>query len=137
MNKDTIKPSIGIIFGGVSSEYEISLLSATSILQNINSERYDLYMVGITKAGNYLLYTGDIDRIKDDTWQGEDCTPCIISPDRQHHGILLLGETVAPIRLDCVFPVLHGKNGEDGTIQGLLELASIPYVGCGDRKSVV
>lgn len=124
------KLSIGVVFGGVSSEYEISLLSATSILKNIDQTLYDIYMIGITKGGSFYLYTGEVDSIKDDKWQGEDCVPCIISPDHTHHGLLVLGEIVTTIRLDCIFPVLHGKNGEDGTIQGLFDIAAIPYVGC-------
>lgn len=124
------KLSIGVVFGGVSSEYEISLLSATSILKQIDHDRYDIYMIGITKDGSFYLYSGEVDAIKNDKWQGEDCVPCVISPDRSHHGILVLGEIVTTIRLDCIFPVLHGKNGEDGTVQGLFDLANIPYVGC-------
>lgn len=125
------KCRLGLIFGGVSSEYEVSLLSATSVLENINWENYDIHMIGITKDGRMFRYTGDIAAIASDNWQGEHCVPCILSPDRSHHGIVLLGETPEVIRLDCVFPVMHGKNGEDGTIQGLLSMAGIPYVGCG------
>lgn len=133
----TSKINLGIVFGGVSSEYEISLLSATSILKNIDSSRYNIYMIGISKAGEFFLYSGEIDKIPNDTWQGEDCVSCVISPDRSHHGLLLLGAQTVVIELNCIFPVLHGRNGEDGTIQGLLELSSIPYVGCGVLSSSV
>lgn len=129
------KIALGILFGGASSEYEVSLLSAASVLKNIDPEQYDIYKIGITKDGRMFYYTGHIDRISADKWQGADCVPCVISPDRGHHGILLLGSRTEVLRLDCVFPVLHGKNGEDGTMQGLLSLAGIPYVGCGYRAS--
>ena len=133
----TNKINLALVFGGVSSEYEISLLSATSILNNIDTSRYNIYMIGISKAGEFFLYNGDISRIAKDTWQGDDCVSCIISPDRSHHGILILGEKTVAIKLDCIFPVLHGRNGEDGTIQGLLELSNITYVGCGVLASSV
>ncbi|MEG2813746.1 MAG: D-alanine--D-alanine ligase, partial [Oscillospiraceae bacterium] len=128
----TNKLNIGIVFGGVSSEYEISLLSATSVLKNIDKDIYNIFAIGISKTGEFSLYNGDYEKIATDNWQENqtECVPCVISPDRKHHGIILIGEKSEIVRLDCVFPVLHGKNGEDGTIQGLLELSSIPYVGC-------
>ena len=129
------KIALGLIFGGASSEYEVSLLSATSVLNNINPDKYDVYRVGISKSGRIFYYTGPVCRIAEDRWQGDDCISCVISPDRGDHGLLLLKGQPELIRLDCVFPVLHGKNGEDGTIQGLLSMAGIPYVGCGYLSS--
>lgn len=126
---------LGVIFGGVSSEYEVSLLSATSVLEQIDRQAYEIIKIGIARDGRMYRYTGGIDRIAADQWQGADCTPCLLSPDRSHHGILLLKDQPEVIRLDCVFPVLHGKNGEDGTIQGLLSMAGIPFVGCGTLSS--
>lgn len=126
---------IGIIFGGSSSEYEVSLMSATSVLENIDTDRFDVYKIGITKSGKMLYYTGDIQKILSNEWQSEACTPCIISPDRSHHGILLLNGTNEVIKLDAVFPVMHGKNCEDGTIQGLFTVAGIPFVGCDTLSS--
>lgn len=126
------KIALGLVFGGASSEYEVSLQSATSILNNLDEEKYDIYKIGITKEGGMFYYTGKVSRIAENKWQGKDCVPCVLSPDREHHGMILFGETQAEvIRLDCIFPVLHGKNGEDGTIQGLFSMAGIPYVGCG------
>ena len=125
------KIALGLIFGGASSEYEVSLLSAASVLNNIDPDKYDVCRVGISKDGGMFYYTGPSSRIAENKWQEADCTPCIISPDRRHHGLLILGNMPEVIRLDCVFPVLHGKNGEDGTIQGLLSMAGIPYIGCG------
>ncbi|MEG0693913.1 MAG: D-alanine--D-alanine ligase family protein [Oscillospiraceae bacterium] len=130
-----MKQSIGIIFGGASSEHEVSLMSATSVLKNIDADRYDIYKIGITKKGQLFYYTGDVDNITSGEWQLSGCTPCIISPDRTHHGFILLDGSNEVIKLDAVFPVLHGKNGEDGTIQGLFALAGIPYVGCNTLAS--
>ena len=123
------KISLGVVFGGVSSEHEVSLMSAASVLSNLDPERYDIHKIGITKDGRMLYCTGSAESVKDGSWEQKDCTPCVLSPDRSHHGLLLPGQKI--IRLDVVFPVLHGKNGEDGTIQGLLALAGIPCVGCG------
>lgn len=122
--------NLGVIFGGVSSEYEISLLSATSVLKNIDREKYHIYTIGITKDGRMFNFTGDINDIKSDNWHEYNCAPCVVSPDRSHHGLIMLSDPIEIISLDCIFPILHGKNGEDGTFQGLLEIASIPYVGC-------
>lgn len=130
-----MKQSIGIIFGGASSEHEVSLMSATSVLENIDVVRYDIHKIGITKKGQMFYYTGDINKISSGQWENEKCTPCVISPDQTHHGLILLNGTNDIIRLDAVFPVLHGKNGEDGTIQGLFTLAGIPYVGCDTLSS--
>lgn len=133
-----MKMRIGIIFGGASSEYEVSLMSSTSVLENIDYDRFDVYKIGITKSGQMFYYTGEIQKIISDEWQGDCCVPCVISPDRSHHGIILLqgkncGNQI--IRLDAVFPVIHGKNCEDGTIQGLFAVAGIPFVGCDTLSS--
>lgn len=132
---NTNKLNIAVIFGGASSEYEVSLMSAVSILRNINTDKYNIYKIGITKKGEFLYYTGDINSIEADKWQESDTIPCIISPDRTHHGMITFSKIAEVKRLDCVFPVLHGKNGEDGTIQGLLSLSGIPYVGCDTISS--
>lgn len=133
------KLTVAVIFGGASSEYEVSLQSSTSVLNNISHETFDVIMLGITKDGRWLRYTGPVEKIAQNQWnQPEYVTPAFISPDRSVHGIVELtpgGAVVTPI--DAAFPVLHGKNGEDGTIQGLFELAGIPYVGCGVCASAV
>ena len=94
-------------------------------------------MLGITKDGRWFCYDGPVEGVEDGSWEHSDrLTPALISPDAGTHGVLLLEEGgVRPVRLDVVFPVLHGRNGEDGTIQGLLEMAGIPYVGCGVTAS--
>ena len=132
------KITVAVIFGGVSSEHEVSRLSVTSVLQNLDREHYQVRMVGITKQGRWMLYTGPVEAISPGDWERlpEYLTPCVLSPDREHHGLLMLkGDGWEKLPVDVVFPVLHGRNGEDGTIQGLLELAGIPYVGCGVMAS--
>ena len=122
-----------VIFGGASSEYEVSLRSSASVLRNINREKYNVLTLGITKDGKWYFYTGDIDSIENNSWcTDEFTTPAVISPDKNDKALILLNSSGAyeKIAIDVIFPVLHGKNGEDGTIQGIFELAGIPYVGC-------
>lgn len=128
--------SVCILFGGVSNEHEVSLRSAESVLGNIDRARYEVSAVGITRGGRWLLYDGPAGLIPDGSWESSGLTaPCVISPDRSHGGLLFADGSTR--KLDVVFPVLHGKNGEDGTVQGLLELAGIPCVGCGVLASAV
>ena len=131
---------IGIFFGGVSSEHDVSLLSATAVLQNISKEKYEVHCVGITKEGEWYYYNGPIDMIGSGAWLNDPkyLTPCTVNVNCSQKGLLLFGEEgIRTVKLDCVFPVLHGKNGEDGTMQGLLEIAGIPYVGCDTLSSAV
>ena len=121
-----------ILFGGVSSEHDISLISAKSVIENTPKDKYDIITVGITKDGRWYLYTGDVENLPEDKWlcDKDKLKPAVLSPDRADHGIIVLGEKAKKIKVDVVFPVLHGKNGEDGAVQGLLQLAGIPFVGC-------
>lgn len=126
------KIKLGVIFGGASSEHEVSCVSAASVIANLSEEKYDLYKIGITKDGRWLYYTGELSKIPTGAWQNDpSAVPCSILPDAGVGGMVIFSDEPVFIHLDCVFPVLHGKNGEDGTIQGLFELARIPYVGCG------
>ena len=128
------KIALGVVFGGKSSEYSVSLHSVASLLRQINNEKYTVVMIGINEQGEWYLYEGDIDAIEHDHWQQNNCTPCVLT----RQGLLKLHEgSYETIHLDCIFPVLHGKNGEDGTIQGLFEIMDIPYVGCGHMSSAV
>lgn len=125
------KLRVAVLFGGESSEHEVSRRSVCSILAHLNPEKYDVTCIGITKTGVWQLYTGSRDAIMDGAWENDPTNRlCMISSNAAIKGILLpdSGE-VLPV--DVIFPVLHGKNGEDGTVQGLFELAGIPYVGCG------
>lgn len=133
------KRCVAVIFGGASSEYEVSLRSASFVLSGIDREKYDLIMIGITKEGRWLLYNGPENAIADNGWnRPEYVTPVILPPDPSFHGLLVLEESgIRTIGLDVVFPVLHGKNGEDGTIQGVFQMAKLPFVGCGVLSSAV
>lgn len=128
-----------VIFGGVSSEHSISLMSAESILRNIPTDKYEVIKMGITSDGRWYLFNGDISILKDDKWASpEYCTPAFVSPDASVHGIVVLhGGKYEEIYIDVAFPVLHGRNGEDGTIQGLFTMAGIPFVGCSCASSAV
>ena len=121
-----------VLFGGVSSEHDISLISAKSVIENIPKDQYEPVLMGITKEGEWYLYNGDVEALPEDKWlqNKEKITTATISLSRADHGIVVFGDEVQKIRIDVVFPVLHGKNGEDGTIQGMLQLAGIPFVGC-------
>jgi D-alanine--D-alanine ligase len=131
---------LAVLFGGQSSEYEVSLVSAYSILNNIDRDKYEIITIGITKEGRWLLYNGSTDRIKSDHWnQPGFVKDAFISPSPFTNGIIaLIGDSeYTTIKIDVVFPVLHGKNGEDGTIQGLLEMSGLPYVGCDTLTSAI
>jgi D-alanine-D-alanine ligase len=126
MNKKTV----AVLFGGQSSEHEVSCVSATTIISNINSNLYNIIMIGITKDGRWLKVSS-IEDIKSGEWVKGNVT-AILSPDASHKSVLYLENMKASMeKVDVVFPALHGLYGEDGTVQGLLELAGIPYVGCG------
>ena len=137
MNKSA-KLSLAVIFGGVSSEHEVSRMSVTSILENLSNKRYEVHMVGITKEGRWLLYTGPVEDILSGAWEQGPVTPAFLSPDPSVHGLVALRDGKAEtIHVDVIFPALHGKNGEDGTIQGLFQLSGIPYVGCDTESSAI
>lgn len=134
------KIKLAVIFGGKSSEYPVSLHSTASLLRQIHTERYDITTIGITKNGDWYLYQGSVDDIEHDLWTAHpDNQPIGFACSENHHGFFLLKqqEAAQALDIDCVFPVLHGKNGEDGTLQGMLELMQIPYVGCGHMSSAI
>lgn len=133
------KKKIAVLFGGCSPEYKVSLSSAVSVINNLNPEKYEIILIGITENGNWYRYYGNVDKIDNDTWwHDKDCTKVIISPSRDIHGILeWTSKGIYTVRVDVAFPVLHGKNGEDGSVQGLLQLAGIPYVGCNVPSSAI
>ena len=125
------KLNVCILFGGMSPEHEVSLRSAESVLNNIDKEKYNVYPVGITKDGDWILFKGeDYAMLPAGTWLSfEDNRRCAISPVRGQGLLSFEGDCVVRERIDVVFPVMHGENCEDGAIQGLLQLAGIPYVG--------
>ena len=131
------KLTVAVIFGGQSSEHEVSRVSASTIISNLDPEKYYIIPVGITKDGKWMIYNGPVENIKNGEWE-KFGTPAVLSPDASQKGLLkTVGGKVKLIPIDLAFPVLHGKYGEDGTIQGLFELAQIPYVGNGVLSSSI
>ena len=128
-----MKKTVILLFGGRSSEYEVSLSSAFGALENIDTEKYNVVKVGITREGKFYLYEGENSLIPQDKWLAEGkCTP--ISLDLAK-GCFTAGDR--EIRPDAVLPMIHGKNCEDGTLQGMLTLMKIPVAGCGCTSSAV
>ena len=125
------KLSVCVLFGGMSPEHEVSLRSAESVLNNIDHDKYNVFPVGITKDGDWILYTGtDYSLLPTGEWKSyPENRRAAISPVRGQGLLSFEGDCVVRERIDVVFPVLHGENGEDGTMQGLLQMAGIPYVG--------
>ncbi|WP_329519237.1 D-alanine--(R)-lactate ligase VanO [Spirillospora sp. NBC_01491] len=124
---------VGVIFGGASEEHPVSIKSAQEVARNLDTEKYEPFWIGITTGGDWKLCDGP-----DTDWENRSARPVTLSPDRSVHGLLVLEqEGYETMRLDLVFPMLHGKLGEDGAIQGLLELSGIPYVGCDIQSSAV
>ena len=120
MVENMAKMKIAVLFGGASSEHEVSLVSAYSVLTNIPKDKYDVMCIGITKKGHWLCYPGEYEDIRTGEWENnpDNCT-AVISPDTVSKGVILLGadDKCYIRRLDAVFPVLHGRFGEDGTVQ--------------------
>lgn len=120
------KINAAIIFGGRSNEHDVSIQSAKSVISNINQDKYKLHLIGITRQGQWRLYKGAADGIE--SWL-DNSEPLILPPDPLYSGYFLTGDTNRVYKLDVAFPVMHGTYAEDGTIQSVLELAGIPYVG--------
>jgi len=135
------KKRIGVIFGGRSPEHEVSRVSAQNVINNIDRDKYEVLMIGITKDCRWLIYEGPVKEVGTGGWQA------IAEANEKNNKINVFelfsgdksSESLKNIckRLDIVFPVLHGCNGEDGTIQGMFELFGIPYVGCGVLSSAL
>lgn len=134
------KMKVGVIFGGQSSEHEISRLSAASVIKNLNKEKYDIKVIGITKSGKWYLYLGDTEKMEDGSWENDskNLRKAVVSASSDDSGIIVFDEKKTYVeKIDVFFPVLHGMYGEDGTIQGLFEMSGVPYVGCGVLASSV
>lgn len=124
---------VAVVFGGSSEEHAVSVKSAQEVAKSIDLERYEPLYVGITRGGAWKLCTDPGADL-----EGPGCRPVLLSPDRRVHGLLLVEEgRCAEVRVDVVLPVLHGRFGEDGAVQGLLELSGIPYVGCDVQTSAL
>ena len=125
------KLNVCVLFGGISPEHEVSLRSAESVLNNMDPEKYNIFPVGITKNGDWILYGGkDYSLLPSQEWVDHPANrKAAISPVRGQGLLSFEGDCVVREQIDVVFPVLHGENGEDGAMQGLLQMAGLPYVG--------
>ncbi|MBQ6164082.1 MAG: D-alanine--D-alanine ligase [Clostridia bacterium] len=132
-----MKKTVLIIFGGKSTEHDVSLVSAASVIRNIPRDKYDVLTLGITKEGEWFLFDGSADEIESGAWLNGKRAKAFVSPDAGAGLALFEDGSLTYRHIDVIFPVLHGKNGEDGTVQGLFELSGIPYVGCGHLSSAV
>jgi len=130
------KMNLLVLFGGQSSEHEVSCISVQNVVKSVDTERYAVTLVGITREGRWL-YTDSLASVEDGSWR-DSKVAAVLSPDAGVRGLYLLdGNNVRTVRVDAAFPVLHGLYGEDGTIQGIFSLAGIPYVGCGVLASAI
>ena len=130
--------TILVLFGGCSTEYEVSLQSAHGVLQALDRSRFTPLTVGITREGRWLRYGGPLSGLETGDWASRpDCVPCALSLDRGDRRLLWLDGSGRSEGFDAAFPILHGKNGEDGTVQGLLELVGAPIIGCGALSSAL
>lgn len=128
------KKTVLVLFGGASPEHEVSCSSGASLIETIDKSKYNVLSIGITQDGSWILTKASPDEIRDaKTWlTHKDNCKAVLSPDRRDHGLLIFEEAgVRTERVDIVFPIIHGETGEDGDLQGLFEIAGIPYVGCG------
>lgn len=124
---------VGILFGGRCEEHPVSVKSAQEVARSLDTDKYEPFYLGITRTGAWKLCDGP-----DADWENGSCRPALLSPDSSTRGLLVLEQgRYETISLDVVLPVLHGKLGEDGAMQGLLELSGIPYVGCDVQSSAL
>ncbi|MGO8786279.1 MAG: D-alanine--D-alanine ligase family protein [Terriglobia bacterium] len=134
----TEKTCVGILFGGRSGEHEVSLQSAASVIGALDSAKYEIVPIGITREGHWRIGSGAAALLPQVLERGEPVTPSV---DPAGPKLLSLAPAIPDLHsrpeIDVVFPVLHGTFGEDGTVQGLLELADVPYVGAGVLASAV
>lgn len=132
-----MKIRVCILFGGVSNEHSVSVMSATNIFTAIDKNKYEIYPVYITRDGEWYLYKGDLEKFDTKTFK-QNASRVVLSPDASHKGLIVFDNGgFEIIGIDICLPVLHGKNGEDGTMQGLFEIANIKYVGCKVLTSAV
>ena len=125
---------VALIFGGVSTEHDISCKSADNVIAALG-DRFDLVLIGITREGRWLRYSGDPAEVTG-AWEAHDCVPVSLVPGEGLFEFCADG-AARPLPVDVALPVLHGQGGEDGTVQGALEVAGVPYVGCGVMASAV
>jgi D-alanine--(R)-lactate ligase len=127
------KIRVAILFGGCSEEHDVSVKSAREIAAHLDAEKYEPFYIGITKSGEWRLCEGPRAG-----WEQDATRQVLLSPDKKTHGLIIIENNACrTLRIDVLFPVLHGRSGEDGSVQGLFELSGVPYVGCGIGSSAV
>ena len=133
------KLSVALLFGGISSEHEISRISACAILENLSPRKYNIFTIGITKSGTWYLYKGTIDEILNGEWEKnpENQKVSVLLDSKDPAFVVLDGEEIKKISVDVVIPALHGQNGEDGKIQGLFSSSGIACAGCDAGSCVI
>ncbi|HEX8872708.1 MAG TPA: D-alanine--D-alanine ligase A, partial [Candidatus Acidoferrum sp.] len=125
---------VGVLFGGRSGEHEVSLASAASVIRGLDPDKYEAVPIGITKDGHWLVGEGAMKMLPDVLKSGRRV---MLTADPTEAALVPLDRGAGAQRLDVIFPVMHGTFGEDGTIQGMLELAGLPFVGAGVLGSAV
>lgn len=136
--EDRKKLRLGVVFGGKSDEYDVSIHSAANVLRALNEDKYDITKIGITREGRWYVTKATPEDIENNKWIYSDSNcQCVIPHDPTVKGILVFDlEDKASVKpIDCFFPVLHGDHGEDGEIQGLFSLSEIPFVGSGVKAT--
>ena len=129
-DRKDMKKTVLVLFGGQSSEHEVSCKSAVNVIRNVDPALFETVLIGITKAGEWL-YVDSVEEIEKDTWRNS-AKKAFMAPDAVEKSVVILdGEHCSKVKVDVAIPVLHGLYGEDGTVQGIFELAKLPYVGCG------
>lgn len=134
--------NVAIIFGGISTEHDISLKSADNVIAQLPADRFTPVLIGIDRTGAWFHYTGDVADVVSGAWEEHDVNPVVLVPGRTGEGRgglleLVDGTEFRELAVDVALPVLHGQGGEDGTVQGALESCGVPYVGCGVMSSAV
>jgi D-alanine-D-alanine ligase len=129
------KKKVVILFGGQSSEHDVSCISGATVAEAVDSEKYEVYLLGITKEGRWVL-VDNVEDIKSGAWR-ESGREAFIAPSSDRRMLVKDGDGYQEVTVDVVFPVLHGLYGEDGTVQGLLKLAHIPFAGCGHLSAAI
>ena len=132
--------NVAIIFGGISTEHDISLKSADNVIAQLPADRFTPVLIGIDRTGAWFHYTGDVADVVSGAWEEHDVNPVVLVPGRTGEGRgglleLVDGTEFRELAVDVALPVLHGQGGEDGTVQGALESCGVPYVGCGVMSS--
>ncbi len=130
-----VKKKVVILFGGQSSEHDVSCISGATVAEAVDKDKYEVYLLGITKEGRWVL-VDSVEDIRSGAWR-ESCREALIAPSSDRRMLVKDGDGYTEITVDVVFPVLHGLYGEDGTVQGLLKLAHIPFAGCGHLSAAI